>query len=190
MVSFFDQPASVTRFKVVHAVWRRQRMEVLPGVAPVALLLARTDNTVVGLTDVRGYPAGFGFTLNLRLRSIDPRERRGFWPFPEFAYHRGRALPADAILRLTIEFADGRSVTNFNPPTVGSDAPDPDRPMLSCGPGPAGKLMAGPLTWTIGFGPCPRGGRWPSFAPGPGEGSHRRGSRSTAQRFGRRPLLR
>jgi hypothetical protein len=44
-VSFFDRPARVTRFKLVHAVWRRQRMEVLPGVAPVALLLARTDNT-------------------------------------------------------------------------------------------------------------------------------------------------
>jgi hypothetical protein len=39
-VSFFDQPARVTRFKMVHAVWRRQRMDVLPGVAPVSLLLA------------------------------------------------------------------------------------------------------------------------------------------------------
>jgi hypothetical protein len=28
-VSFFDQPPRVTRFKLVHAVWRRQRMEVL-----------------------------------------------------------------------------------------------------------------------------------------------------------------
>ena len=47
-MSFFDQPLRVTRFKLVHAVWRRQRMEMLPGVAPVALLLARTENTVVG----------------------------------------------------------------------------------------------------------------------------------------------
>jgi hypothetical protein len=45
-VSFFDQPLRVTRFKLVHAVWRRQRMEVLAGVAPVSLLLARTGNTV------------------------------------------------------------------------------------------------------------------------------------------------
>jgi hypothetical protein len=51
-----DQPLRVTRFKLVHAVLRRQRMDVLPGVAPVSLVLARTDNTVVGLTDVRGYP--------------------------------------------------------------------------------------------------------------------------------------
>jgi hypothetical protein len=32
-VRFFDQPAGVTRFKPVHTVWRRQRMEVLPDVA-------------------------------------------------------------------------------------------------------------------------------------------------------------
>jgi hypothetical protein len=57
-VSFFDRPASVARAKVVHALWHRQRTEVLPGVAPVALLLARTDDTVVGLTDLRGYPDG------------------------------------------------------------------------------------------------------------------------------------
>jgi hypothetical protein len=47
-VSFFDQPARVTRFKLGHAVWRRQRMD---------LLLARTGITVVGLTDVRGWTA-------------------------------------------------------------------------------------------------------------------------------------
>jgi hypothetical protein len=60
------------------------------------------------------------------------------WPFPEFADHRGRALAVGSLLRLAIEFADGRSVTNFNPPTVGSDAPDLDRPMLSSGPGTGG----------------------------------------------------
>jgi hypothetical protein len=72
-VSFFDQLPRVTRFKLVHAVWRRQRMAVLPGVAPVSLLLARTDNTVVGLTDVRGYPDGFVFLLRVRWRLVaDP----------------------------------------------------------------------------------------------------------------------
>jgi hypothetical protein len=30
-VSFFDQPLRVTRFKLVHAVWRRQRMDMLRG---------------------------------------------------------------------------------------------------------------------------------------------------------------
>ena len=71
-MSFFDQPARVTRFKLVHAVWRRQRMELLPGVAPVSLLLARTDNTVVGLTDVRGYASGFVFLLRVRWGHVPP----------------------------------------------------------------------------------------------------------------------
>ena len=33
---------------------------------------------MVAVTGIRAYPAGFGFTLNLRLRNLDPRERRGF----------------------------------------------------------------------------------------------------------------
>jgi hypothetical protein len=65
-VSFFDRPARVDRTKVVLAAWHRQRTEVLPGVAPVALMLARTDDTAVALTDLRGYPNGFAFLLRLR----------------------------------------------------------------------------------------------------------------------------
>jgi hypothetical protein len=46
--------------------------------APVAAILAQTEETVVAVTGIRAYPAGFGFTLNLRLRKLDPRERREF----------------------------------------------------------------------------------------------------------------
>ena len=51
-MSFFDQPVRVTRFRLVHAVWRRQRMEMLPGVAPVSLLLAFV--CLAGTRDPRG----------------------------------------------------------------------------------------------------------------------------------------
>jgi hypothetical protein len=64
---------------------------VVPGMAAVAAILARTEETVVAVTGIRAYPAGFGFTLNLRLRNLDPRERRGFWPFEEFSHRRGSA---------------------------------------------------------------------------------------------------
>jgi hypothetical protein len=116
---------------------------VVPGMASVAVTLARTEETVVALTGIRAYPAGFGFTLHLRLRNLPPRERRGFWPFPEFRHHRGHVWPADA-LRLTVEFADGRTVSNLDAPTAGSDGPDPDRPMLSDGPG-TGMVASGSL---------------------------------------------
>jgi hypothetical protein len=110
---------------------------VVPGMAPVAAILARTGETVVAVTGIRAYPAGFGFTLNLRLRGLDPRQRREFWPFDELGPHRGPPWP-DEVLRLTIEFADGRLVTNLDRPTVGSGYPDPDRPMLSSGSGTGG----------------------------------------------------
>jgi hypothetical protein len=100
---------------------------VVPGMAPVAVILARTEETVVAVTGIRAYPAGFGFTLNLRLRDVRRRERREFWPFHELGPHRGPPWP-DEVLRLRVQFADGRSVSSLDPPT--GDAPDPDRPML------------------------------------------------------------
>lgn len=136
-MSFFDQPARVTRFKLVHAVWRRQRMEVLPGVAPVALLLARTDDTVVGLTNIRGYPNGFVFLLRLRWRLVaDPYEEVG-WPFPDWGSPdplAGEAFP-DELLRFGVQFADGRRVTNMDRyPFVPEDLPS-DQPVLVEGGG-------------------------------------------------------
>ena len=118
---------------------------VLPGMAPVAAVLARTEDTVVAVTGIRAYPAGFGFTLKLRLRNLDPPERRGFWPFPEFGHRRGHPLGPGGVLGLTVEFSDGRSVSSLDPPSIeGSDEPDPDRPMLSSGPG-TGMEASGPF---------------------------------------------
>ena len=113
-MSFFDQLARVTRFKLVHARWRRQRMEVLPGVVPVSLLLARTEDTVVGLTDVRGYRDGFVFLLRVRWGHVaDPFEEVP-WPFPGWGSPDpldGEPFP-DELLRFGVQFADGRKVTN------------------------------------------------------------------------------
>jgi hypothetical protein len=166
---------------------------VVPGMAPVAAILVRTEDSVMAVTGIRAYPAGFEFTLNLRLRNLDPRERRGFWPFPEFA-HRRRRERADAV-RLTIEFADGRSVSNVDLPTAGSGAPDPDRPMLSDGPGTgmeAGGSLRDRWVWDMNYRvrPLPHPGRWPSSVRGRDEGSHPRGLRSTQQRSWKRPTPR
>jgi hypothetical protein len=59
-------------------------MEVLPGVAPVALVLARTDDTAVGLTDVRGYPEGFVFLLRVGWGAVVDRDEEAPWPFPHW----------------------------------------------------------------------------------------------------------
>jgi hypothetical protein len=136
-VSFFDQPLRVTRFKLVHAVWRRQRMEMLPGVAPVSLLLARTENTVVGLTDFRGYPDGFVFLLRVRWGHVADPDEQPPWPFPDWGSPDpldGEPFP-DELLRFGVQFADGRKVTNLDMyPFVPEELP-PDQPVLVEGGG-------------------------------------------------------
>jgi hypothetical protein len=108
---------------------------VVPGMAPLAAILARTEETVVAVTGIRAYPSGFGFTLDLRLGGSVSWEMRMHWPLPDVVSDSMRVLPAEAILQLTIEFADGHSVSTADPGTADPGEPDPDRPMLSSAPG-------------------------------------------------------
>jgi hypothetical protein len=170
-------------------------MDVLPGVAPVSLVLARTDNTVVGLNDVRGNPNGFAFVLRVRWGVVARPYEEVPWPFPDWGSPdplEDEPLP-DALLRFGVQFADGRKVTNLNMyPFVPEDLP-PDQPVLVEGGGvgsDGGRLGRGAL-WTWGWpsSPCRRRGRWPLCAPGRDEASPRSGSRSTPAWSWTRPRL-
>jgi hypothetical protein len=102
-VSFFDRPAGVTRFRMVHALWRRQRVGMLPGVAPVALVLARTDDTAVGPDQPVLVEAGIGgeggrlgrgayWDLELAVQPLPPPGPLAFvcaWP--------GRGVPESRV---------------------------------------------------------------------------------------------
>ena len=152
-MSFFDQPLRVTRFKLVHAQWRRLRMDLLPGLAPVSLVLARTDDTVVGLTDVRGYPAGFAFVLRVRWGLVADPDEQPPWPFPDWGSPDpldDEPLP-DAVLRFGVQFADGRKVTNLDMyPFVPEDLPA-DQPVLveGGGVGSEGGRLGGGAFWDL-----------------------------------------
>jgi hypothetical protein len=56
--------------------WLGPPHNVLPGIAPVQLIIARTDETVVAVAGIQAYPAGFSFTLSLHLRNLSAREER------------------------------------------------------------------------------------------------------------------
>lgn len=140
---------------------------VVPGMAPVAAILARTGQTVVAVTGIRAYPAGFGFTLHLRLRDIRRRHGREFWPFHELGPHRGPPWP-DEVLRLTVQFADGRSVSSLDAPA--GEAPDPDRPMISSGPGTGGGVDGWSFDMEYRVRPLPPPGPLAFICAWPGRG--------------------
>jgi hypothetical protein len=102
---------------------------VVPGVVPVELLLARTEQRAIGLTGIRAYPNGFAFTLGVRLRQVIPGEQTRFGMFGGEVDPSGEF--ADYYLRLGVQFADGRTATNLGHHHRGLEAGRPDPPLLT-----------------------------------------------------------
>jgi hypothetical protein len=118
---------------------------MVPGVVPVALLVAHTDTHAVLVHGLLVYPTGFDFDLAVRRRPGQPRQHR---PRGERFWGEG--------LRLEVRFADGRSADNQPrrwPRPSGDQLPDP--PLLyqsTSGPDGGhvwlwGLPMPGPLTF-------------------------------------------
>jgi hypothetical protein len=133
-MSFFEPPArppeGVARAMVVSPpAWLGPPLNALPGIAPVELVIARTDETVVAIAGIQAYPAGFGFTLCLRLRNASAREEQQFPYLLDRAPFGGDPLP-DEFLRFGVQFADGRKATNLDRPPHDPEGQEPDRPVL------------------------------------------------------------
>jgi hypothetical protein len=134
-MSFFEPPprttASVFRAVVVSPpAWLGPPHNALPGIAPVELIVARTEDTVVAIAGIQAYPEGFGFTLNLRLRTVSAREEQQFPYLLDRVGSEGNALP-DEFLRFGVQFADGRKATNLDRPPYDPEGQAPDRPVLN-----------------------------------------------------------
>jgi hypothetical protein len=172
-VSFFEPPRPTARISRAVAVsppaWLGPPHNVLPGIAPVELVIARTEETVVAIGGIHAYPEGFGFTLSLRLRNLSAREEQ----FPyliDRAVYEGDALP-DEFLRFGVQFADGRKATNLNldPPAHDPEGPAPDRPVLIQQGGGGGGAAWDMEHWVWPLppaGPFAFGCAWPSRAIG------------------------
>jgi hypothetical protein len=160
-MGFFDPPASVARSKVIQPPrWRRPRNEILPGIAPVALIIARTQETVVALAGMRGYPTGFVFTLSLRLRNISVRSRQPLEPFPRFSgphLVEGEPLPEE-LLRFGVQFADGRKATNLDRYPFSPEDEEPENPVLIEGGGVGGEGGGGVWDMEYAVRPLPPSG--------------------------------
>src|SRR5262245_18595818 len=103
--------------------------DLLPGVAPVGLVLARSDTVAVGLTGFRAWPQGFAFGVVAVFRP--GAVRRGWWhgppmempfwaPMDPFERDPDDEVPA-RMLRIGVQYPDGRKVTNTDmaPPWAG-----------------------------------------------------------------------
>jgi hypothetical protein len=158
-MSFFEPPVRppgpVARAVVVSPpAWLGPPLNALPGIAPVELVIARTDETVVALAGIHAYPAGFEFTLCLRLRNPSPREEQQFPYLLDRAPFKGDPLP-DELLRFGVQFADGRKATNLGRPSYDPEQ-EPDRPALSQHGGGGGGSAWDMRYWV-----------WPLPPPGP-----------------------
>jgi hypothetical protein len=112
-VSFFEPPPWRPPSDYRVPAWARGPEGMVPGVVPVALLVARTDTHAVLVDNLLVYPTGFDFDLTIRRRPGQPRQREDWW--------------ADQ-LRLEVRFADGRAADNDPgrwPRTSGDQPPDP-----------------------------------------------------------------
>jgi hypothetical protein len=133
-MGFFERPrrppVEITRAEVVSPpVWMGPPHAVLPGIVPLGLVVARTEETVVAIAGLQVYPEGFGFTLNLRLRTVSIREERQFEHWFETFTLDDEDL-RDELIRFGVQFADGRKATNLEQPRRDLDE-QPDGPVLN-----------------------------------------------------------
>jgi hypothetical protein len=115
-MSFFEKPALRPPAEPRMPVWSRGPEDMVPGVVPVALLVARTDTHAVLIDGLLVYPTGFDFDLAVRRHPRQPR------------HHRHRPHLWDDQLRLEVRFADGRTADNDPgrwPQPSGDQLPDP-----------------------------------------------------------------
>jgi hypothetical protein len=116
-LSFFDLPAPRPPTEHRMPVWSRGPVDMVPGVVPVALLVARTGTHAVLIDGLLVYPTGFDFDLAVRRHPGLGRHQTDSRVWHE--------------LRLEVRFADGRRADNGPGPWPRPDDDRlPDPPLL------------------------------------------------------------
>jgi hypothetical protein len=159
-MGFFEAPEPVHEPEPARAAWAGPPSNVLSAAVPLRLVLARTPDIAIAITNAGAFPTGFEVTLSLRLREapsgpgFDPLGHRFMGQLGYGEHTAGPAELPPELFRFGVQFADGRKAT-----TVGN-------------PFPPGEDVQGPVLLPRGGG---GGGRdwdqaywvWPLPPPGP-----------------------
>jgi hypothetical protein len=126
-MAFFDslpKPPPPERPRRTRPAPWHQPDNVIPAAVAGELLMLRTEAAAVALGSLRCYPHGFGFSLHVRVRRLEDGTDLLGDPFGRRRRHFGGDTPTDQMLRLGIEFADGRrTATNNRHAGFGDDFP-------------------------------------------------------------------
>jgi hypothetical protein len=151
--------------------WRRRTSppeNEFPAAVGLSVLLGRSDDAAVGLTQVEVFSTGFRFTLAVRVR----REQPQFVPGGLFMFigsrHPGAQVPIEDRLLLGLEYSDGQRASTLTDARMQGPGALPDGEHLLLVPqgGGGGELSVDQGYWVS---PLPPDGpldvvlAWPSF---------------------------
>jgi hypothetical protein len=132
--------------------WQGPPDGVVGHTIPLNLVIGRAEKAAVWIPALTVYPDGFEFEVEIRHRLDDEQFEHPFF-MAHHPRHRRRAtseeLPAE-LLRLGVEFSDGRKATNLGAPHwLRPEDPDaePEGPLLQ----PSGGGGGGGGRWRHGF---------------------------------------
>lgn len=160
-VTFFEPPARHPDPVREHRQppWIGPPENVLGAAVPLRLVLARTDEVALAITDASAYPSGVMFQVALRLRTLTTEMRRALLASP---FHLpwyssepdgGNEIPPE-LLRIGVQFADGRKATTLGGRDWGQG--EPEGPVLMPHGGGGGERSWDVRLWL-----------WPLPPPGP-----------------------
>ena len=87
----------------------------LPGGVGLSVLLGRTDDAAVGITQIEAFSTGFQFTLAVRLRRARPEFfHGGLFTLISAHGHPGVNIPLADRPLLGVEYADGRRASTLH----------------------------------------------------------------------------
>jgi hypothetical protein len=109
-----EEPPTTEQFEQWHRRMSPPENEFPAGVG-VTVLLGRTDNVGVGITQVEAFSTGFRFTLAVRVRQLRPQlARGGLFMLIGSHMHPGIEVLLEDRLLLGIEYPDGRRASTLN----------------------------------------------------------------------------